>query len=69
MLHLLVLDAGAIAGTGLDHQFLFRIEEIFLQSSIQVLEVLCRKRSLEIQFISTVVPVVLCVFLLPIDSV
>lgn len=64
-----MLDAGATAGTGLHRQFLCRMEELLLQSSIQVLEVSRGRRSLKIQFISPDVSITLCVFLLPIDSV
>lgn len=69
LLHLFMLDAGTTAWTGLDCQFLCRIEELLLRSFTQAMEVLWGRRSLEIQFISTSVSIALCVFLLPINSV
>lgn len=69
LLHLFLLDAGTAAGTGQDRQFLCRIEKLLFQASIQMLEVLRGRRSLEIEFISLDLSITLCVFLLLIDFV
>lgn len=64
-----MLHAGTAARTCLDCQFLCRIEELLLRSSIQVLEVLWGRWGLEIYFIFPDVSIALCIFLLLVELV
>lgn len=62
-MYLFMLEAGAAAGAGWDLEFLRGKEELLLQASIQVLEVLGMRKGLVVQFIPPNVGVALCVSL------
>lgn len=65
--HLFMLEAGAAAGAGRD--FLWGIEELLLQPSVQLLEVLWTRRSLVVQLVPPDVVVALwCLPLVPLQS-
>lgn len=58
--HLFMLEAGAAAGAGWDLKFLCGVEELLLQPSVQVLEVLRARGRLVVQFVPPDVVVSLC---------
>lgn len=64
-MHLFMLEAGAAAGAGWDLKFLHGIEDLILQPSVQVLEVLWMVGGLVVQFIPPDVGVVLSGVSLP----
>lgn len=59
-MHLLMLEAGAVAGAGWDLKFLCGVEELLLEPSIQVLEVSWLRWGLVDQFVPPDVMVALC---------
>lgn len=68
-MHLFMLQARAAAGAGWDLKFLRGVEELLLQSSIQVLEVSWMRWDLVVEFIPLDVVVALYGLSLPLSSI
>lgn len=68
-MHLFMLEAGAAAGAGWDLKFLCGVEELLLESSIQVLQVSWMRWGLVVQFIPPDVVVTLCGLSHPLNPV